>query len=75
VDDEMMVQKIVMIEVALAEVGVVELEVVQEEVVPVVDQYCPVAKNYDRRRMERYPKKEDYILNKIILGTNWLNRK
>jgi hypothetical protein len=51
-DDEMMVQKI---EMALAEVGVVV--VVQEEVVPVVDQYCPVAKNYDRRRMERCPKK------------------
>ncbi len=73
-DDEMMVQKIEMIEVALAEVGVVVV-VVQEEVVPVVDQYCPVAKNYDRRRMERCPKKGDYILNQIFLGTNWLNRK
>ncbi len=42
---------------------VAELEEVQE-VVLLVDQHCWVAKNYDRRKMERFPvKKKILILN------------
>jgi hypothetical protein len=49
----------VTVEKVLVEV-VVELEQVQEVVV-LVDQYYPMAKNYDRRRKVSFPVKEDFI--------------
>jgi hypothetical protein len=64
VDVEMKLSEIeevfVIVEVVLVEVVVVVLEEVQEVVV-LVDQYCLVAKNYDRRRMELFPIKENFI--------------
>jgi hypothetical protein len=50
----------VIVEMVLEE-EVVELEEVQEVVVVLVDQYCLVARNYDRRRMEPFPRGEDFI--------------
>jgi len=64
VDVEMKLQEIEMVfvtfEGVLMKVLVLELEEVQK-VVLLVDQYYPVAKNYDRRRKELFPVKEDFI--------------
>jgi hypothetical protein len=56
----------------IAEVEEVEELEEAQEVVSLVDQYCPVAKNYDRRRMERFPveKNNRSLFLTIILITN-----
>jgi hypothetical protein len=58
----------VTVEKVLVEV-VVELEQVQEVVV-LVDQYYPMAKNYDRRRKVSFPVKEDFISVNDFFLTN-----